>query len=255
MTRTRVAAVSYLNTIPFIYGIEHGASALRAELVLSPPSGCAAALADGRADVALLPVGALASFPDLAIITPYCIGADGPVRTVVLAANGPVAGIETIYLDSHSITSARLVQLLARELWGIDPRWEPLTDYTLPEKADPRTGYLLIGDKVFDLESRFTHRYDLAQAWRELTGLPFAFAVWTARPGVDAATVAALEEALGYGVAHIGEAVEVYGYASRPYALDYLTHNIDFTLDADKRRAIALYRQKAQEADPPADPG
>ena len=35
----RIAAVSYLNTIPFIYGIGHEGN-LRAELLLSPPAVC-----------------------------------------------------------------------------------------------------------------------------------------------------------------------------------------------------------------------
>ncbi len=252
---TRVVAVSYLNTIPFLYGIEHGASGLRAELVLSPPSGCAEALRNGLADIALLPAGALPTFSDIDIVTPYCIGASGPVRTVILASNGPVEGIETIYLDSHSLTSVRLVKILARELWNITPAWKPLTDYTLREKADPRTGYLLIGDKVFDHEGQFSHTHDLAVAWSTLTGLPFAFAVWVARRGTDPEAVRALEAALSFGVEHIPQAVAAYNYNDRPYALDYLTRNIDFRLDPDKRRALELYWQKAAEADPPLNPG
>ena len=83
--RNRIAAVSYLNTIPFIYGIEHAGAGLHAELLLSPPRGCAEALRDGKADLALIPVAAIPGISDLRIVTPYCIGASGPVRTVVLA--------------------------------------------------------------------------------------------------------------------------------------------------------------------------
>ena len=73
MMRNRIAAVSYLNTIPFIYGIEHAGAGLHAELLLSPPRGCAEALRDGQADLALIPVAAIPGSSDLRIVTPYCI--------------------------------------------------------------------------------------------------------------------------------------------------------------------------------------
>ena len=255
MTRIRIAAVSYLNTIPFIYGIEHGSNDLRAELVLSPPSGCAAALRNGQADIALLPVAAHAAFPDFEPITSYCIGAHGPVRTVVLASNTPLSALHTIHLDSHSLTSVQLVRLLCAELWHLTPQWEPLYDYTLPQQHEPGHGYLLIGDKVFEHESHFTYIYDLAAAWQELTGLPFVFAAWVAPRQTDALVIDALEKALAYGVGHVDEAIAESSYADRPYAHDYLTRNIDFRLDPSKRQAMELFRQKILEAEPPADPG
>ena len=74
----RIAAVSYLNTIPFIYGIEHEGN-LRAELLLSPPAVCAKNFAEHKADIALVPAAAVPSLADAEIVTEYCIGAAGPV--------------------------------------------------------------------------------------------------------------------------------------------------------------------------------
>ena len=223
MMRNRIVAVSYLNTIPFIYGIEHAGIDLYADLLLSPPRGCASLLRDGGAEIALIPVAAVPSIPDIRIVTPFCIGASRSVRTVVLAADSPLDRLDTIYLDSHSL--------------------------------QPRTGYLIIGDKVFDHEEKFRYRYDLADAWREMTGLPFAFAAWVARSGVDDRTVERLAEALDYGVRHIPEAIACYGYGDRSYAYDYLTRNIDFVFDEQKRRATALYWQEGRKIDPPINPG
>ena len=84
MTRTRIVAVSYLNTIPYIYGITRAGGSLREGLLLCPPRLCAEALRTGEANVGLIPVAAIPEIPDLQIITPFCIGASGPVRTVVL---------------------------------------------------------------------------------------------------------------------------------------------------------------------------
>ena len=68
MMRNRIVAVSYLNTIPFIYGIEHAGIDLHADLLLSPPRGCASLLRDGGAEIALIPVAAVPSIPDIRIV-------------------------------------------------------------------------------------------------------------------------------------------------------------------------------------------
>ena len=199
MTRTRIVAVSYLNTIPYIYGITRAGDSLREGLLLCPPRLCAEALRTGEANVGLIPVAAIPEIPDLQIITPFCIGASGPVRTVVLASDYPVEELDTIWLDSHSRTSVRLARILAAEKWGIAPQWRPLTDYsfgtgaaagthgTIPaaeatgtggaagtgtgtESGTGKSGYILIGDKVFDHEARFRYLYDLSDEWRAMTG-------------------------------------------------------------------------------------
>ncbi len=239
-----VAAVSYLNTIPFIYGIEHAVD-LRADLLLSPPSTCTRNFAEGRADVALVPSGSLPSLKDARIVTPFCLGASGSVRTVVLVSDAPLDGIRRIWLDSHSLTSVRLVRILAGELWGIDPEWADLDDYAAVDDARPGDAFLLIGDKVFGYEGRFARSWDLADEWRRLTGLPFVFAVWVAR-GDRPENEQALTEALRYGLDHIPEAIARYGY-TQPYALEYLTRNIDYKLDTFKRQALALFLDKAEK--------
>ncbi len=174
---------------------------------------------------------------------------------MVLAADSPLDRLDTIYLDSHSLTSVRLVRILASKLWGIRPEWKELKDFSALNAPQPRTGYLIIGDKVFDHEARFRYLYDLSDEWRAMTGLPFAFAAWVARGEVPQERVSQLEEALRYGTAHIPEAVAWSGYAARPYACDYLIRNIDFVLDAPKRRAMELYWQLGRRYDPPSTPG
>ena len=121
----RIAAVSYLNTIPFIYGIEHEGN-LRAELLLSPPSLCAKNFAEHKADIALVPAAAVPSLADAQVVTEYCIGAAGPVRTVVLLSNEPIEKAHRVFLDAHSLTSVQLAGYLLAKHWkvtrkGTDP--------------------------------------------------------------------------------------------------------------------------------------
>ena len=248
MTLVKVAAVSYLNTVPFIYGIRHAGNDLCAELLLSPPAQCAEHIAGGKADIALIPVAEIAEIPGIELIGNHCISANDNVRTVVLMSASPLEEIHTIYLDPHSRTSVNLVRILADERWNIAPEWLPLTDFA-DVRPEPGVGYTLIGDKVFGYEHLFPYKYDLAHAWNEWTGLAFVFAAWVAREGVDPAVVERLEQALQYGINHIPDAVrEDLGERERhiPYdtAVSYLTENIDFELDFLKRESMAIFREK-----------
>ena len=182
----RIAAVSYLNTIPFIYGIEHEGN-LRAELLLSPPSLCAKNFAEHKADIAL-------------------------VRTVVLLSNEPIEKARRVFLDAHSLTSVQLAGYLLAKHWKVTPEYYTLEDYAQLGHALPGDAFLLIGDKVFDHEGRFAYSYDLAAEWKKATRLPFAFAVWVARKGTDPDFTEGLQHALTFGIEHTYEAI----LAARP---------------------------------------
>ena len=254
MTSVKIAAVSYLNTIPITHGTPRADIRPDAELLVPPPSGCADAVRDGRADIALVPVAEIPALPDIEIFGNHCIGAVGSVRTVVLLSASPVEELREIRLDAHSRTSVALARILAAERWGVDPVWTPLEDY-VGVRPEMGVGYLLIGDKVFDFESRFPQRYDLADEWRALTGLPFVFAAWVARRGTASGTLEQLEAALAYGVRHIPEAVREDGRMAHAEAVRYLTENIDFRLDAPKRKALELYWEKKRRYAARRNPG
>lgn len=254
MTSVKVAAVSYLNTIPFIYGIEHADVDLDAVLLLSPPAGCADAIAKGEADIALIPVAEIPGIQNIKVIGSHCIGAKDTVRTVVLLSDSPLEKIEKIYLDPHSRTSVSLVQVLAAELWHIDVEWLPLTDFA-DVKPQEGVGYTLIGDKVFNFENKFRYNLDLAGEWNRLTGLPFVFAAWVARDGIPDETVDRLEKALDYGVSHISDAARQDLRVDYETAVSYLTCNIDFKLDSLKRKAMELFWVKLEKRKIRINPG
>ena len=137
----RIAAVSYLNTIPFIYGIEHEGN-LRAELLLSPPSLCAKNFAEHKADIALVPAAAVPSLADAQVVTEYCIGAAGPVRTVVLLSNEPIEKARRVFLDAHSLTSVQLAGYLLAKHWKVTPEYYTLEDYAQLGHALPGDAFL-----------------------------------------------------------------------------------------------------------------
>ena len=250
-----IAAVSYLNTIPFIYGIRHEGN-FRADLLLSPPSECTKNYVEGRADLALLPAAAVPPLKSTDVITEYCIGAVGPVRTVVLLSDGPVSEVRRVFLDPHSQTSVQLVGYLAAHRWKIAPEWYSLDDYEQLRHAQEGDAFLLIGDKVFDHEEKFRYKYDLAAEWQAATKLPFAFAVWVARKGTPYEVIESLQHALTFGLEHTYEAILEAGFDKKPYdAYEYLTRNIDYIFDNQKRRALQKFWDSGLKVSPRVNPG
>lgn len=252
----RIAAVSYLNTIPFIYGIEHADNPLRAELLLTPPATCAQNFMEGRVDIALLPAAVVPELKSYELLPDYCIGAVGPVRTVVVMASCPIGEVKRIFLDAHSRTSVQLCGWLAAHKWKINPEWYTLEEYEQLAHAQDGDAFLLIGDKVFDHEGRFPYCYDLATEWQQATALPFAFAVWVARKGTPYELTDHLTEVLTFGVEHTYEAVLHYGFDKKPYdAYDYLTRNIDFLFDNEKHKALQKFWDSGIKVTPRVNPG
>lgn len=254
MALNRIAITSYLNTVPFIYGMANSCAKF-SDVQFSSPNKCAEAYLNKQVDIALMPVEVITSLSDSRIITSYCIGARETVYSVILAGNQPISEITDIYLDTHSLTSVKLVQILCAELWHINPRWHRLEQLDQLDQAKEGDGFLLIGDKVFDYKTKFKYAYDLAESWHRLTGLPFVFAAWVAREGVSEDYVQQLEAAFKYGVQNIEKAIEHCGFTQKPYALDYLTQNIDFIFDNQKRKALTLFWEKGRQSYPPSQPG
>ena len=217
----RIAAINYLNTIPFIYGLETGMASGSVVLDCCVPSDTAARLRDGRCDVGLVPVGALADLDNPRIIADYCIGATGPVASVVLCSGKPVEEVEEILLDTDSRTSVLLTRYLCAEKWQISPRFTPC-DFQR-ETVDTERCCLLIGDKALRNAPRFRHVYDLAEEWIALKHLPFVFACWVAVRPLEPSFIKEFNQALAYGVSHVSEAVSKYNHQfPREYACRYL---------------------------------
>lgn len=251
----KIAAISYLNTIPFIYGIRHEGN-LRADLVIVPPSQCAQEFVEGRVDLALLPAALVPTLRGAEIVTDYCIGAVGPVRTVVIVSNTPIEKVRRIWLDDHSRTSVQLAGYLAKYRWKIEPEWLSMDDYSVVDTPQEGDAYLLIGDKVFGYEGRFAYTYDLAEEWIAQTRLPFVFAVWVARKGVSYDVYDALQRALTFGVEHTYEAImECEEHRDKPYAYEYLTQNIDFLFDEQKHKALKKFWDFGLKVQPKVNPG
>lgn len=253
--KVRIAAVSYLNTLPMVYGLQHHPIANDIELMLAVPSACAQLLREGKADLVLLPVGALSTCPGATFLSDYCIGAEDVVETVCIFSHVPLACVQKLYLDPDSRTSVLLARILLQAYWDLHLSLAPLPTHLLDLGSEQNAAVLLIGDKVFEYRARYEYTYDLAHAWHTLTNLPMVFAVWaTLHCPLDEQFRALFNEAMQFGFAHIREALQDYklpAFLSEANAMDYLTHRISYTFDAPKQKALALYLQKVQQLPDP----
>ena len=175
------------------------------QLVLDVPSRLADLLADGRLDVALIPAIEYFRGEAYTIVPNIAIASRGAVLSVTLFSRVPWDGIRRVALDVGSRTSAALAQVLLRKKHGLRPEVLPLALESNAEDADA-DAVLLIGDRAMRAcLPGFAHAYDLGREWHEWTGLPFVYAFWAVREGVELGPVeSALNEARRRGCASIG---------------------------------------------------
>ncbi len=238
----RVSAVSYLNTKPFIYGLEKNKLPKEIELSLDIPSVCASKLIDGKADIGLVPVAVLPQLKGFSIISDYCIGATGPVRSVMLFSKVPLNEIKEVLLDNQSRTSVLLVRVLADKHWKIQPAWSPAKE-GYEKNIEGATAGVVIGDRALKMKGMFPYAYDLAEEWQKMTGLPFVFACWVGKEGLDKAFLEAFSKALGNGIDRREEMVNAMGLdaAAKAETSEYLGKAIDYRFDNDKKKALQLF--------------
>jgi chorismate dehydratase len=246
--KVRVSAVSFLNTIPFVYGLKHADYLNDMDLSLDYPSRCAEKLINNQADIGLIPVAVIPLLQHPEIISDFCIGAVSKVRTVVLASQVSLNKIQKIYLDYQSRTSVRLVRILAQNYWKIQVEWQNTQAGFDFMKGNGTDGILVIGDKSFHASEHYKYVYDLAEEWAKYTELPFVFACWVANKTIPPSFLTEFSRALDYGISHIQEAVEEdKGELSKEELNYYLTKNISFRLDEQKRKGMKKFLEMIQE--------
>ncbi len=250
MEKIRISAVRYANTYPFIYGLTESGFDKRAIIETDHPSACAAKLISGKADLGLIPVAAIPDLKEAHITGDYCIGADGKVRTVQIMSNSPFNAVNKVFLDYRSMTSVRLVKIIAGRFWQRELTWIETSECFDFKSIGNNEAVVLIGDQCFEYENQFQFRIDLAEEWKRYTGLPFVFACWVANKPLSTVFTREFNNALSLGVHNIDKVSERFsdsGSITGKELRKYLTENIDFLLDTRKKEAMALFLQYLKE--------
>lgn len=266
MPPLRVSAISYLNTAPLMWDFENGESAeslkQHFQVEYTIPAQCADALKAGTADIGIIPVAAYTSIPDLVIIPDVAIAAKNQVRSILLVSKVSLEKIRSVATDTSSRTSSALVQIFLRKFVGVNPGFIPQKP-DLKEMLRWHDAALLIGDVALQAQTSGRYVYDLAEEWRRWTYLPFVFAFWAVRKAavenanseINIARV--FQQSRDHGLDHVTEIARSWSprvNLKEPVIREYLTSNIDYSLDEDNVKGLRLFYRYAAECEvlPPA---
>lgn len=233
----RIGCVPYLNAKPLIYGI-------RDPIKLEVPALLIKDLKRKKLEAALIPVAEYLECPSYQIIPGISIACRGPVRSVYLAHQIPISRLQRIALDPSSKTSNLLLQVILAEFYGLSPQYK----WNHHKKhCDAR---LLIGDPALLERENFLRKgyriLDLGEVWQKKTGLPFVFAVWAIRKGLDVSPYFELfTKAKKDGLRNL-EAILSRAYPetlSPNIVRKYLTRNIYYNLGPKEIRGLLEFQR------------
>lgn len=242
MKKIKISAVSYLNTTPFIYGIESSGWINDVELSLDIPAVCAQKLLANEVDLGLIPVAVIPQMKEHYIVSDFCIGADGDVDSVKLFSEVPLNEIEKIVLDYQSRTSAALVKILASKHWNIHPKFEDAKK-EFEKNIAGKNAAVVIGDRALKMNGKFKHEFDLAGEWKKLTKMPFVFACWVSNKKLSDDFLQKFNAAMGKGVNEIPSLIRKMK-SEKKYDVnieDYLQNKISYPLDERKKIAMKMF--------------
>jgi len=245
MEKIKLSLVSYLNTKPFLFGIQNFQKIGNLiDISLDVPSICASKVINNEVDAGIIPTAVLKDNPQLNVFSNYCLGANSEVQTVLLLSNSELKNIDKIYLDSDSKTSVNLVKILAKHFWKINPKWienHKVSDVNL----ESNSGIVAIGDKAFEVRKNYKFSYDLAQEWFNFTKKPFVFAVWASNKKLSNQFIDVFNEALQFGINNIDAVVEQvkadYPHLKSSEIKHYLTQNMEYNFSSEKKESLELF--------------
>ena len=231
----RVGSVRALNTVPLTRGLED-------ELIYAAPSQLAEMLRREELDAALVSIVEPLLTGRYDILDGIGVASLGEVRSVFLAHRRPLEEIREVFLDTASLTSVQLLKVLLAER-GLSPEFKPLASYDHSQLPD---SVLLIGDNALDLAlGPHDHQiWDLGQAWFEMTGLPFVYAAWSLRRGIENSNLRRqLREARDFGLDTLENIIQTRTEYSADFRKDYLGWHLHYHLGDDEKRGIRKFME------------
>jgi chorismate dehydratase len=250
--KIRVSFIEFLNAIPLGWGFMHGSHQGLVDLLFDVPSECARHLMGGEADVGLIPVVEYFRIPGLRVIPEIAIAARGKVKSVLFVSKVPIEEVKKVALDSSSRTSTALLKILLSRFYGCDSVEYSESLPNAEEMLAAHDAALLIGNAALQIPPQERYVYDLAAEWNRFTGLPFVFAFWAVREGVQMGdSLGAFYQSREEGIAAIDEIASIY--ADRlglvPSEIrSYLSSNLDYSLDEKNLKGLQLFFSLARES-------
>jgi chorismate dehydratase len=257
MRHLRISAISYLNTAPLMWDFERGSARQNFEISYTLPSACARSLADGVADIGIIPAAAYAEIPGLQVLPDVAIASRRAVRSILLVSKVPVENVRSVALDTSSLTSVALAKVLFEKWLGGARTYTPMAP-DVDKMLAEHDAALLIGDPALRIDRTRYYAIDLAEEWIRHTGKPFVFAFWAMRgaalretdPALDLAAVFRESRDHGLQPANLDRIAREWAprlEIPETAARSYLTENIHYQLDAGCLEGLRLFYQHAAE--------
>ena len=258
----RMGRISFLNVLPIYHPLEAGIIAHEYELVSGPPALLNTMMARGELQVSSCSCFEYARDPGrYYLVEDLSIGSHGPVMSVLLLSQKPVEELDgcEIRISGESHTSVALLRLLLAERYHI--RASYVTGPVTPalHGPTPPVAFLAIGDEALRLRHHKDYPFcvDMAEAWRDWTGLPFIFGLWVvARDAADRGLFASdpgelLRRGRDWGMAHMDVILDLTAHGcplSREELAYYYTRGLTYTLRGDEVRGLELFFDKLARA-------
>jgi chorismate dehydratase len=251
MRKLRVGSVPYINAAPLTRWLETDEATPFVEVVYAPPSVLAQQLQARELDVALVSSVELARRGDVRPVADLCIGSRDAVLSVRLFCKTPLHRVRTVALDTSSLTSVALTQILLARAYGIEAEYQhaaPDLDAMLGQ-ADAA---LLIGDLgMTAVHPAVREILDLGSAWRAYTGLPFVWALWLANAETpDQPLADLLRRAYQWGKARLDALIDAEAQRTgiprdlcERYLKQVMVYELDESLQAGLTRFLKEYRE------------
>jgi chorismate dehydratase len=243
LKKIKIGAVNYLNTKPLLYGIRNHEVINHIELIEDYPARIADMLLKDDLDVGLVPVAIIPELKNWNILGNYCIGCDGPVASVCLFSEVPMEQITTVVLDYQSCTSVILLRILMIEYWKKDVEFIDAANEGSFDLIKGTTAGLIIGDRALQQRNQSKYVYDLGEAWKAHTGLPFVFAAWISNKELSPEFIQLFNDANKLGVDNKKYVSRYLDYGYYDLRL-YFEKNISYILDERKMEGMKLFLEK-----------
>ena len=161
----RIALTSYLDTVPFEYGIKH-APECRAELLLSSPAHSVELIERGEADFALVPTAAADRLRGVRILSEYCLSSTERLATARMECDVPLQQIERIIYAAEWFIPPEILGRLCTHLWRIAPKLVDRRELPAEWQPSATDAEIVCGTAAFTTPRHRLYEFDLGEEWR-----------------------------------------------------------------------------------------
>jgi chorismate dehydratase len=239
----RIGCVKYLNARPLIRG-------WLGPVDFDHPAVLCRKLAAAELDVALVSSIEYLRRPNYRIVDGISISADGPAYSVVVAYTGELSRVKEIRTDPASETSVALLRCLLLDS-GLKTRLvesgSAKAKSPAPAAARLSAAQLLIGDHAIQYRQKHPRSpvWDLAEEWKNITDLPFVFALWLVRPEVANASEIAhrLRAVRNENLRRLNELITAQSEFDPEFCTRYFRENLRFDFGQREKAGLREFHR------------